>query len=203
MSALPRSRRAGVFSRAQALARAAVTVACLMLAAFNAQAADEPRVRLSTTLGNIDVELFPDRAPRTVANFLRLVDDGFYDGLIFHRVIANFMIQTGGYDASMKHREPPATVPNESFNGLQNRTGTLAMARLDDPDSAGAQFYINVNDNAHLDAAPGVPGYTVFGRVIAGMDVVIDIELADTGIQADMAGVPDTPIVLERAERLP
>jgi peptidyl-prolyl cis-trans isomerase A (cyclophilin A) len=138
-----------------------------------------------------------------VTNFLRLVDDGFYDGLIFHRVIANFMIQTGGYDAGMNEREPPGTVPNESFNGLRNRTGTLAMARLEDPDSADAQFFINVNDNAHLDAAPGVPGYTVFGRVIAGMDVVTDIELADTGIRAGMAAVPETPIVLERAERLP
>jgi peptidyl-prolyl cis-trans isomerase A (cyclophilin A) len=182
---------------------AAIALTCLLLAAVDTRAAEEPRVRLVTSLGNIDVELFPEKAPRTVANFLRLVDDGFYDGLIFHRVIANFMIQTGGYDVTMKEREPRGTIANESFNGLQNRSGTLAMARLADPDSAGAQFYINVNDNAHLDATPGVPGYTVFGRVIAGMDVVTDIELADTGIRAGMAGVPDEPIVLERVQRLP
>ncbi|MFU8813970.1 MAG: peptidylprolyl isomerase [Pseudomonadales bacterium] len=177
---------------------------CLLLTgALQARAETDPRVRLVTTSGTIDVQLFPDKAPQTVANFLRLVDDGFYDGLIFHRVIANFMIQTGGYDAAMNYREAPASVPNESFNGLRNRPGKLAMARLADPDSADSQFFINVNHNTHLDAAPGQPGYTVFGQVVAGMDVVTDIELSDTGRQAGMAGVPETPIVVERAKRLP
>ncbi|MEQ8485416.1 MAG: peptidylprolyl isomerase [Pseudomonadales bacterium] len=169
-------------------------------------AADEeaaPRVRLTTSVGVIDLELLPDRAPRTVANFLRLVDDGFYDGLIFHRVIANFVIQAGGYDAAMAYREPPGTVANESFNGLKNVRGTVAMARLADPDSADSQFFINVNDNAHLDATPGQPGYTVFARVVGGMDVVTDIELVDTGRRAGMVGVPEAPVVIESARRLP
>lgn len=161
-----------------------------------------PQVRLSTTMGTIDIELFEERAPQTVANFLRLVEDGFYDGLIFHRVVAGFVIQAGGYDAAMSYREPPGNIPNESDNGLKNTRGTLAMARLDDPDSANSQFFINVADNTHLDAGPGKPGYSVFGRVIDGMDVVTEIELSNTGRKAGMAGVPDTPIVIERAERL-
>lgn len=190
-------------ARALLKAGTMTVLSALLLAPGFARAADEPRVRLITTAGTIDVALFPDQAPRTVANFLRLVDAGFYDGLIFHRVIANFMIQAGGYEPDMTYREPPGTVPNESFNGLRNRPGTLAMARLEDPDSAEAQFFINVNDNAHLDAGPGRPGYTVFGQVIAGMDVVTDIELTDTGVHAGMVGVPTTPIVIEKASRLP
>lgn len=170
-----------------------------------AETADEarPQVRLSTTLGDIDLELLPERAPATVANFLRLVDDGFYDGLIFHRVVANFVIQAGGYDAAMNYREPPGTVQNESANGLRNTRGTVAMARLADPDSADAQFFVNVKDNGHLDARTGQPGYTVFARVIAGMDVVTEIELVDTAPRAGMVGVPETPVVIERARRLP
>ena len=177
-------------------------------AAGPAKGAGAPTVRLTTTLGDIDIALYPERAPLTVANFLRLVDDGFYDGLIFHRVIANFMIQAGGYDAKMNYREPPATVPNESFNGQRNRKYRVAMARQSHPDSADAQFFINVNNNSHLDARPGEPGYTVFGEVVAGHDVVEEIELADTvnydaGDGVRMAGVPETPIVITRAVRLP
>lgn len=180
-------------------------IALLLTALTGPAAAEEaaPRVRLTTTLGVIDLEMLPERAPRTVANFLRLVDDGFYDGLIFHRVIANFVIQAGGYDAAMAYREPPGTVPNESFNGLKNVRGTVAMARLADPDSADSQFFINVNDNAHLDAKPGQPGYTVFARVVAGMDVVTDIELVDTVPRAGMVGVPEEPVVIRSARRLP
>jgi cyclophilin family peptidyl-prolyl cis-trans isomerase len=173
-----------------------------------AEETESPKVRLTTTLGDIDIALYPERAPVTVANFLRLVDDGFYDGLIFHRVIANFMIQAGGYDEQMNYREPPATVPNESFNGLRNRKYRLAMARQSHPDSADAQFFINVNNNSHLDARPGEPGYTVFGEVIAGHDVVEEIELTDTinydaGDGVRMAAVPETPIVITAAARLP
>jgi peptidyl-prolyl cis-trans isomerase A (cyclophilin A) len=186
-----------------ALKRGVLALLSALLLTGIAHAAEEPRVRLTTTAGTIDVRLFPDKAPRTAANFLRLVDAGFYDGLIFHRVIANFVIQAGGYDSDLAYREPPGTVPNESFNGLRNRKGTLAMARLQDPDSAEAQFFINVNDNTHLDAGPGRPGYTVFGEVIDGMDVVIDIELANTGVRNGMAGVPENAIVIERATRLP
>lgn len=183
-------------------ALAALTLTALPAAAGAPAAEARPQVRFTTSLGSFEVALFPDKAPQTVANFLRLVDDDFYEGLIFHRVVAGFVIQTGGYDADMNYREPPGTVVNESANGLLNRKGTLAMARLTDPDSADAQFFVNVNDNTHLDAAPGRPGYTVFGEVTAGMDVVTDIELADASLRAGMAGVPDTPIVIEKVERL-
>jgi len=166
------------------------------------QAAPPPQVRLETSVGNIDIELYPRYAPITVANFLRLVDDGFYDGLIFHRVIANFMIQAGGFDAQMQAREPPSTIVNESPNGLLNRKQYVAMARQDDPDSAAAQFFINVRNNPHLDGARGQPGYTVFGKVIGGWDVVQEIELADTSIKNGMAAVPDAPIVILKARRL-
>ncbi len=174
----------------------------LLLTAGIAAADDEPRVRLETSMGDIVLALFPDRAPATVDNFLRLVDDDFYDGLIFHRVVAGFVIQAGGYDVGMNYREPPGTVVNEAGNGLVNARGTVAMARLDDPDSADAQFFINVNDNDHLNAGPGKPGYTVFGRVVEGMDVVTEIELSDTTRKAGMAGVPERPIVIERASRV-
>lgn len=180
----------------------AILAACALLLSAGGAAADEPRVRMTTSLGEIVVELFPNDAPRTVDNFLERVDEGFYEGLIFHRVVAGFVIQTGGYDAGLNYREPPGNVPNESANGLRNSRGTLAMARLNDPDSANTQFYINVKDNTHLDGAPGQPGYTVFGRVVEGMDVVTEIELSDTGRRGGMAGVPDTPIVIERMGRL-
>jgi len=185
------------------LAAALLGAWAAVLASGAARAADDnPRVRLVTTLGSIDVELFAEQAPKTVANFLRLVDEDFYDGLVFHRVVAGFVIQTGGYDAGMNYREPPGSVPNESANGLENRKGTLAMARLADPDSANTQFYINVADNAHLNAQRGQPGYTVFGRVVDGMEVVTEIELADTTRKAGMVGVPERAILVEDVERL-
>ena len=162
----------------------------------------KPVVRLETSAGNIDIALRSTEAPESVANFLDLVDSNFYDGLIFHRVVANFVIQTGGYDAQLNYRKPPRQVPNESRNGLANRRGTVAMARLADPHSADAQFYINVNDNAHLDPQGGGFGYTVFGKVVAGMEAVVDIELMDTAVQNDMVGVPITPVVIHRARRL-
>ena len=180
--------------------QAAVVV--LLATAGTAAADDQPRVRLETSMGDIVLELLPERAPATVANFLRLVDDDFYDGLIFHRVVAGFVIQAGGYDVGMNYREPPGTVVNEAGNGLVNASGTVAMARLDDPDSADAQFFINVKDNDHLNAGAGKPGYTVFGRVVEGMDVVTEIELSDTTRKAGMAGVPERPIVIERASRV-
>ncbi len=159
-------------------------------------------VRLSTTKGDIDIELNEQKAPLTVANFLRLVDEGFYDGLIFHRVLANFVIQAGGYEVSMDYREPPGTVPNESDNGLSNEKGSIAMARLTDPDSADAQFFINVVNNERLDASEESPGYTVFGRVVDGWQTVEDIELSDVEMKLGMAGVPVEPIVIVRAARL-
>jgi len=156
-----------------------------------------PTVTIETSKGRIVLELFPKQAPATVANFLRHVEAGFYDGLIFHRVVAGFVIQAGGYDSAMHYREPLGTVVNESANGLGNDYGTVAMARLSDPDSADAQFFINVRRNPSLDATPGRPGYTVFGRVIEGFDVVERIELSDTQVRDGMAGVPVVPVVIE------
>ncbi len=167
-----------------------------------AAAADNPTVRFSTTFGNIDIELYPDKAPLTVRNFLRLVDDSFYDGLVFHRVVANFVIQAGGYDANLSYREPPGTILNESKNGLPNRKGSIAMARLPDPDSASSQFFINTKHNPNLDATRDKAGYTVFGQVIAGMEVVAEIELVDTHLEGGMSGVPEKDVVISRATRL-
>lgn len=130
-----------------------------------------PQVRLTTDVGDILIELAPDRAPITVANFLQYVDNAFYDGAIFHRVIKGFIIQTGGYSADLKPREPGGPVANESVGGLPNRRGAVAMARTSDPNSARAEFFINLKDNNTLDAQGDAPGYTVFGQVVAGMEV--------------------------------
>jgi peptidyl-prolyl cis-trans isomerase A (cyclophilin A) len=161
-----------------------------------------PRVRLETTLGPIDIELLPAKAPRTVENFLALVDQGFYDGLVFHRVEAGFVIQAGGYDEQLRYRTPPGTVVNESLNGLPNRRFSVAMARLNDPDSADTQFFINVADNTHLNPVGTRPGYTVFGQVVAGTEAVTAIELVDTHVEAGMAGVPEQDVIITRARRL-
>jgi peptidyl-prolyl cis-trans isomerase A (cyclophilin A) len=161
-----------------------------------------PRVALETTKGTIVVELFPEQAPKSVANFLAYVDDGFYDGSIFHRVIAGFVVQGGGYDVGMTYRQPRGNVPNESHNGLSNDRGTIAMARQNDPDSASSQFYFNLASNPHLNAQPGRPGYTVFGRVIDGMEVLDRIERSTTVERSGMSGVPDEPVVIERARRM-
>jgi cyclophilin family peptidyl-prolyl cis-trans isomerase len=173
-------------------------------AAEGAQTAETtaPVVRLETTLGDIDIELYPDRAPETVANFLDLVNNGFYDGLIFHRVVAGFVIQAGGYDEKLTYRQPPRTVVNESTNGLRNQKYSVAMARLSDPDSADTQFFINVRHNPNLDGDRTKPGYTVFGQVIAGMETVTAIELVDTHLEAGMAGVPEKDVIITRAHRL-
>ena len=134
---------------------------------------DNPRVLIETTQGNIELELLPKFAPKHVDNFLNLVEPEFYPGLVFHRVIPGFMIQAGGYDADINYREhEEITVPNESFNGLKNRRGSVAAARRDDPDSADTQFFINVANNDFLDAKPNQPGYTVFGRVTDGFDTI-------------------------------
>lgn len=159
--------------------------------------ATNPTVVIETTKGNIELELLPKFAPKHVANFLNLVEAEFYTGLIFHRVIPNFMIQAGGYDVGVSYKETGGiSVPNESFNGLRNKRGSVAAARLDDPDSASTQFFINVRDNFYLDAKPGQPGYTVFARVIDGFDTVERIELTDTHLRKGMAGVPEQPITI-------
>ena len=192
-----------------------VCYAALALSAAVASAADSqgqaserafsenPRVVIETPEGNIEIELLPKFAPKHVNNFLDLVEKEFYSGLIFHRVIPNFMIQAGGYEVGVKYRtHDDNMVPNESYNGLKNKRFSVAAARTDDPDSADTQFYINVVDNPFLDAQPNKPGYTVFGRVIDGFDAVERIELTDTHLRMGMAGVPEQPIVISAVEWL-
>lgn len=163
-----------------------------------------PTVTLATGAGDIRVELLPEDAPATVENFLAYVESGFYDGLIFHRVIPGFMIQAGGHRPDMTRKEatrPP--VRNESDNGLRNLRGTVAMARLQDPHSARSQFFVNLADNANLDhrGTEGGWGYAVFGRVIEGMDVVDDIAGRSTGRAGGHRDVPLEPVVVESATR--
>ena len=166
------------------LHRLFVATAVLAFAATTALAAN-PQVELDTTAGIIKVELFPDAAPKTVANFLDYVNAKYYDGTQFHRVIDGFMIQGGGFtaDFTQKPTKPPVPIEAEmsSKAGNLNVPGTLAMARTSDPNSATSQFFINVNDNKSLNFGPGNPGYTVFGKVISGMDVVNKIAKAPKG----------------------
>ena len=161
-----------------------------------------PRVKLETNKGTIVLELYPDKAPKTVANFLSYVRDGFYDGTIFHRVIPNFMIQGGGFTEAMQQKETKAPIENEANNGLKNETGTIAMARTNNPHSATAQFFINTKDNTFLDfSAPTQQGwgYAVFGKVIDGMDVVREIEKVQTGNKMGHQDVPTDEIVIIKA----
>tara|TARA_R110002073_G_scaffold43968_2_gene122269 strand:+ start:24666 stop:25232 length:567 start_codon:yes stop_codon:yes gene_type:complete len=168
-----------------------------------ADAANNPRVVIRTSEGDITLQLFADKAPATVENFLAYVDSGFYAGTIFHRVIPNFMIQGGGLlpDLTEKPTNPP--VVNESKNRLHNTRGTIAMARTNDPDSAGAQFFINQRNNLRLDWTPGRDGYTVFGEVLLGMDIVDFIATAPTRKVGLMDDVPEEPIVIQAINRLP
>ena len=167
-----------------------------------AEQTGQPTVEIVTSMGSLTIELWPEKSPQTVDNFLTLVDDGFYEGTIFHRVIPNFMIQAGGYDTALNYRDPPRTVVNESANGMQNARWTVAMARHSDPDSADTQFFVNMNDNKHLDAEPGKPGYTVFGALVDGHEIAEDIELTDTGPVGDKVNVPLAPIVIVSARRI-
>lgn len=176
-------------------------VGLCLFAASPITLAENARVLLSTSYGDIELEVLETLAPQTAANFLDLVDNKFYDGLIFHRVIANFMIQGGGYTPDLVRKNAPRTVPNESFNGLKNAMGSVAMARLDDPDSAGSQFFINVKNNHYLNADGNKAGYTVFARVVSGMDTVEKIELTNTGRRGGLVAVPDEDIVIISAKR--
>ncbi len=175
-----------------------------------ALAADEvpphPYIEIVTSEGTIILELDGKQAPLTVGHFLKLVDDGFYDGIIFHRVIPGFMAQTGGFTPDLKLKESDDSIPNESGNGLSNVRGTVAMARTSDPHSANSQFFINVAKNTKLDpgkkSGGGTWGYTVFGSVIQGMDVVDKIVKVKTGPQGSFASdVPIVPIVIEKMAR--
>ena len=179
----------------------AVLIAVLLVAGGPAWAAD-PRVELETTQGAIVLELAPRLAPRTVENFLQYVQDGFYDGTVFHRVIQGFMIQGGGLAETMERKPTRPPIPNEADNGLKNQRGSIAMARTGDPHSATAQFFINTADNPSLDfRAQSVQGwgYCVFGRVVQGMGVVDAIEAVETGRRGGRRDVPLEPVVIRRA----
>ena len=164
-------------------------------------------VDIETNRGTIRVALADDKAPDTVANFLRYVDEGFYDGTIFHRVIPGFMIQGGGFTQDYQQKSTAAPVKNEADNGLKNARGTIAMARTSDPHSATAQFFINHSDNGNLDHRSQTMhgwGYTVFGEVTQGMDVVDQIAILPTGSGGPFrSDVPQTPVVIEKVSRVP
>jgi len=183
----------------------------LLVAGLTAHAQDtskeaataNPRVQVETSMGKFVIELDPARAPLTVANFLQYVREDFYSGVIFHRVIGNFIAQAGQYDEKYADKKPRAPIPNESGNGLSNRRGTVGLARTGDPHSGDAQFYLNLADNAALDPQPTRWGYTVFGRVVDGMNVVDDIGQVATGeagpIQKD---APLKPVIIIRIEEI-
>jgi cyclophilin family peptidyl-prolyl cis-trans isomerase len=158
------------------------------------------QVELITNRGRIVLELYEDKAPITVANFLRYVEEGFYRGLIFHRIVPKFVIQAGGYDTSMKRKPTYDPIINESINGLSNTRGTVAMARAKGPDTATSQFYFNVVDNPQLDyAGEDKPGYAVFGKVLEGMDVVDKIANAPRGRGGKFMHMPTKPIFIKSA----
>lgn len=184
-------------------------IALGMVTAGAARAAN-PVVLIETSMGNIKVELYEEKAPISVKNFLSYVDDKHYDGTIFHRIIGkenadrDFMIQGGGYDKDMKEKKTKPPIKNEAGNGLSNVRGTIAMARTNVPDSATSQFYINVGDNTFLDRANSRDnvGYAVFGRVIEGMDVVDKIKAVKTGTKNGMGNVPVEPVVIKSIKRV-
>ena len=185
--------------RNSALALASIAAAAtIFVAPVHAQNA--PRVKLATSLGDIVVELNPAKAPKTVENFLKYVADKHYDGTIFHRVIDGFMIQGGGFTPDMVQKPTKAPIPLEAKNGLKNDTYTIAMARTGDPNSATSQFFINVKDNAMLNApSPDGHGYAVFGKVVEGTAVVDKIKAVATGNKGPHQNVPNTPITINSA----
>ena len=161
------------------------------------------KIKLTTSLGAIIVQLNTEKAPVSSANFLTYVNEGFYNGTIFHRVIKGFMAQGGGFDAAFKQKETHAPIKNEADNGLKNARGTLAMARTNDPNSATGQFFINLKDNGFLDHTSPTPsgwGYAVFGEVVEGMEVVDKMAEQPTGNKGGHQDVPKTDIIIEKAE---
>lgn len=184
------------------LSRWRALVATVLLCAAPFSMADNPKVAIQTSHGDIIVELLEQESPITVANFLSYVDKKFYDGTVFHRVIPNFMVQGGGFTADMREKPTAEPIVNESKNRVHNERGTLAMARTNDPDSATAQFFINVRMNIPLDYRMGEAGYTVFGKVVEGMATVDDIAVQQTGMRAGMPDVPKQPIVIESVRRV-
>ncbi len=188
----------------KALAPALLAGVALFSIATSTLAQDATKVKFATTAGDFVVEVYPDKAPKTVANFLQYVTDKHYDGTIFHRVIDNFMVQGGGFDAKYVQKSVRAPVVHEGrealAKGLKNTVGTLAMARTNDPQSATAQFFINVKDNAFLDPSAQSYGYTVFGKVVSGLDVIQKIKTTPTGSGGPFpTDVPKTPILVNSA----
>ena len=177
-------------------------------AAPASETATNPKALIKTTLGDITIELDAAKAPKSTENFLKYAKSGFYNGTIFHRVIGNFMIQGGGFTPDLNQKPTNPSIPNEAKNGLSNKRGTLAMARTPDPNSATAQFFINLVDNRNLDYVsderPETWGYAVFGQVVAGMDVVDKIAATPTGPKGPFrSDVPTTDVVIEKVEILP
>jgi peptidyl-prolyl cis-trans isomerase A (cyclophilin A) len=181
------------------LAQYIAAQAATILIVTPVSAADSaPKVKLTTSMGDIIVELYPDKAPKTVANFLQYVKDKHYDGTIFHRVMDGFMIQGGGFNADMTQKPTRPPIVLESKNGLKNDRGTIAMARTQVPDSASAQFFINLVNNDNLNfPAPDNYGYAVFGKVIAGMDVVDKIRKVEVGSKEQHGNVPISPVIIK------
>ncbi len=178
-----------------------IALTLLSLLLVQSAAAENPKVMLKTSKGDLKIELFADKSPVTVENFLSYVKDGHYDGTVFHRVIPDFMIQGGGYGSDLAEKKTKAPIKNEATNGLKNERGTLAMARTSDPNSATAQFFINTVDNAfldHKDTGRGY-GYAVFGKVVEGMDVVDSISKVPTAKKGMHQNVPVEAVVIESA----
>ena len=178
-------------------------LAFALLSSIAAFAAN-PQLEVKTSLGTINIELYEDKAPKSVENFLQYAKDDFFNGTVFHRVIPGFMIQGGGFTPDMKQKDTRAPVTNEARNGLKNQTGTLAMARTSDPHSATAQFFINLKDNSFLDyPSRDGWGYAVFGKVVQGLDIVQKIAMVPTGNAGPHQNVPNTPVTIESIKLLP
>ena len=181
--------------------RAALSVLALTALSGTAYASEAaPQVKFETSLGNFVVEVYPDKAPKTVENFLLYVKSKQYDGTIFHRVIPNFMVQGGGYNAKYEEKIARPPIPLEAQNGLKHETGTIAMARTNEPNSARAQFFVNVKENPFLNAKGSADGYTVFGRVVSGMETINKIKDVPTGSGGPFpTDVPKTPVLINSA----
>ena len=173
-------------------------MACVLIAAGAVYAKENPVIVMETSEGTMTIELYPEKAPGTVQNILWYVDNEFYDGLIFHRVIQNFMIQGGGFTPDMVKKKTHEPIINEAANGLKNDRGTIVMARTNNPDSATSQFFINHKDNTNLNyAGKGKPGYAVFGKVVEGMDVVDAIAAVKTTRKSRFSDVPAEPVIIK------
>ena len=179
-----------------------IFIAFVVLFSAASSFAANPKVLLETDKGDITIELFPDKAPKTVENFLTYVDSGYYNGTIFHRVVSDFVVQGGGFTFDFQPKQTRDPIVNEAKNGLKNLQGTLSMARTSDPNSATSQFFINLQNNPYLDAQGGNPGYAVFGKVVEGFDVVKKIEKEPRGLHKGFPEAPNFSVRITKAERI-